>query len=673
MKRPLIFKKKLLMLMLLIFNLTNGFAQSQNYSNWEIKASDLTDGKLVMVANQTKTITIIVTAVRVLNPNGAPGEYLPVNFNFELHRMYSGALSCGCTPISNVLSITSADFAPGQNFATKEFTVPVQAGSGISPTGNVLRNYDNIRFVTSGPWSPSKAYTVLVNIPPVAPAAPSNLQASNVNVSECTLNWTAPPGIVIEYHIYKDGTYLTYATSNSIVITNLYGNTNYSFTVSAYNYGGESPNSNSVNVLTLPPLTINNYINPPSNYNLYRYSNSVLDIPVLQGSTPYGGAGSYVYKWQKKSYNTGVNWIDIPGATSIDYDPPTIFQTTGYRRIVNSVDVSAPLYVYIYPPIENNTICCNQTVTNPTLANPLIGQNPTGGGPERDFKWESSVDNMNWVTLCCGTLNQYQPSGGQSGITFYRRVISDLAGQNVSNVVQIEFINTIPLGSNFANPIPIGEYTNNECSYFTTTENSLSGSFSNVYGDSRNDLFYSFTVNYTSNIFLLVTTCNSGVDTKISILNSDRNVITSAENGSDLTLGCGQNSQEADFLTSQLYTGQYYLVIEGNGNLKLNIFTALYGDCFDQYIENQNPSMSFSRFSNPLSSSIILYPNPFVDKVSVLGLNSFSAALFDLNTLSWNTVNHKDGIMDLSRLKKGSYIIKIKSKDQTIIKRIIKE
>ncbi len=53
----------------------------------------------------------------------------------------------------------------------------------------------------------------------------------------------------------------------------------------------------------------------------------------------FGGVGNYQYQWQQSltGSNNDAEWIDIPGATSITFDPIVLAQTTYFRRIVRSV------------------------------------------------------------------------------------------------------------------------------------------------------------------------------------------------------------------------------------------------------------------------------------------------------------------------------------------------
>jgi gliding motility-associated-like protein len=55
----------------------------------------------------------------------------------------------------------------------------------------------------------------------------------------------------------------------------------------------------------------------------------------------FGGVGNYEYQWQQSLTGSmnDAEWIDIPGATSITYDPPVLGQTTYFRRLAQSISV----------------------------------------------------------------------------------------------------------------------------------------------------------------------------------------------------------------------------------------------------------------------------------------------------------------------------------------------
>lgn len=318
-------------------SLSKAVAQSANYSNWEIASSDLISGKLAVNPNQTKTFSFSVTIVRFLNSTGT--DYQPVNFQFALSRLPSGSQSCGCTQITNVYTITSADFPSGANTVTKNFTATVTAQSGSSLTGSVLRNNDKILLtvLTGGPWAPNKNYSVTV------------ISNNTVSYSGTTsfVGSGDPDNIVGSTPTGGTGSY-TYqwqssTTSASSGFSNVASATALSYdppTISLTTYyrrvvtsGGVSSNSNVVTI-TISALPIsNNSISNSGNSTLYGASG---DPSILNGSTPTGGSGTYTYQWQSSTTSSSSGFSNIASAASLSYDPPSITQTTHYRRVVTS-------------------------------------------------------------------------------------------------------------------------------------------------------------------------------------------------------------------------------------------------------------------------------------------------------------------------------------------------
>ncbi|HEX4292112.1 MAG TPA: glycoside hydrolase family 18 protein [Trebonia sp.] len=83
-----------------------------------------------------------------------------------------------------------------------------------------------------------------------APAAPSGLTVTGSTSSSVSLSWTAPSGTVTGYHVAEDGSQVATVTGTSDTVTGLAASTGYTFTVSAYNSGGQSAASNSVSATT---------------------------------------------------------------------------------------------------------------------------------------------------------------------------------------------------------------------------------------------------------------------------------------------------------------------------------------------------------------------------------------------------------------------------------------
>lgn len=55
---------------------------------------------------------------------------------------------------------------------------------------------------------------------------------------------------------------------------------------------------------------------------------------LIDGQSPVGGSGTFVFEWERSADN--VNWTTIAGATTEDYQPPTLSTTMHYRRKVTS-------------------------------------------------------------------------------------------------------------------------------------------------------------------------------------------------------------------------------------------------------------------------------------------------------------------------------------------------
>lgn len=83
-----------------------------------------------------------------------------------------------------------------------------------------------------------------------APAAPTGLTVTGTTASSVSLSWTAPAGTVTGYDVFENGSQVAQVTSTSDTVTGLAASTTYSFTVSALNSVGSSPQSGAVSATT---------------------------------------------------------------------------------------------------------------------------------------------------------------------------------------------------------------------------------------------------------------------------------------------------------------------------------------------------------------------------------------------------------------------------------------
>jgi chitodextrinase len=155
----------------------------------------------------------------------------------------SNIRNTGCT-----LSWTGTYLATGYKIyqhlpTTAVYTIP----ANMTYTFNNLISNTNYEFSVSainndGESLPSSA----VGLHTPSLASPTNLMASNVTVSGCTLSWSAPYGLVSGYYIYQDGVKVQTTSATSTTIYNLTANGTYTFAVSAYYNYEESGQSNTV-------------------------------------------------------------------------------------------------------------------------------------------------------------------------------------------------------------------------------------------------------------------------------------------------------------------------------------------------------------------------------------------------------------------------------------------
>jgi hypothetical protein len=167
--------------------------------------------------------------------------------------------------------------------------------------------------------------------------------------------------------------------------------------------------------------------------------------PNLVGSQPINGDGVvYNYVWQDSSKVH--TWANISGATSINYQPPVLTDTTRYRRIVSSsacTDISKSVIVNVHKPIVNtisllasgtDTTICNGAV--PHLLKGLVATGGTNIPGTYTYQWILSTDNgTTWNNITTGgTGVSYQPPALTTATTqtiySYQRLVSSGACLN---------------------------------------------------------------------------------------------------------------------------------------------------------------------------------------------------------------------------------------------------
>jgi hypothetical protein len=150
----------------------------------------------------------------------------------------------------------------------------------------------------------------------------------------------------------------------------------------------------------------------------------------ITGSTPTGGmGGTYSYQWYR---NNSSGYTAIPGATSKDYSPGVITETTTYyREVYQTINCNCRL-----SSTENITVLVVQgiSITDPDGNNchymsydpPVIdGQTTTGGmASPASYQWQSKVGvGGTYSNISGATSEDYNP-GVLTTTTYFRRLVT---------------------------------------------------------------------------------------------------------------------------------------------------------------------------------------------------------------------------------------------------------
>jgi len=179
------------------------------------------------------------------------------------------------------------------------------------------------------------------------------------------------------------------------------------------------------------------------------------DPASISGNTPTGGTGSFSYQWQQSTDN--INFTDIAGANSRDYDPSLLSTTTYYRRSATSGICSTPVISNVVT-ISILSAPVNNNITAPAVASfcsggdpaNISGNIPSGGNGTYSYQWQQSTDNINFTNIAGANAKDYDPST-ISTTTYYRRtVVSGSCNTPViSNVITVSVVAppTVPLAT----------------------------------------------------------------------------------------------------------------------------------------------------------------------------------------------------------------------------------
>ncbi len=162
---------------------------------------------------------------------------------------------------------------------------------------------------------------------------------------------------------------------------------------------------------------------------------SVPDL--LEVSAPTGVAGTYGCQWQNSTDN--VLFSDIPGATSLSYQPGPLTQTTYYKNIQRSnceVSETPVITVNVYDEMLAGDVTADEIICFNTQPLLLSATPPTGADGIYTYQWQNSADNLTFVDITGEVGLTYQP-GLLTTTTYFRLMQTSGCGTVSTSVITI--------------------------------------------------------------------------------------------------------------------------------------------------------------------------------------------------------------------------------------------
>ncbi len=172
----------------------------------------------------------------------------------------------------------------------------------------------------------------------------------------------------------------------------------------------------------------------------------------LHGTSPSNGncSGNYQYQWETSS--DGSSWGPMFGANGTDYNPGNLLVTTYFRRKVTCSSATAysnVLIIQVAAALGGGTISSSvSSIRFNSDPGTITGTSATGGNcsASYSYQWESSTDNLNYITLTGMTGLNCTP-GNLATTKYFRRKVTCGSEIAYSNVVTISVYPPLTAGS----------------------------------------------------------------------------------------------------------------------------------------------------------------------------------------------------------------------------------
>ncbi len=166
---------------------------------------------------------------------------------------------------------------------------------------------------------------------------------------------------------------------------------------------------------------------------------------------PSGANGSFGYQWQ--SSPDSLNWLNIPGATTVSYQSTALSDTLFFRLKITSPECGSvftkTIKVSVFQPLSSGSIQGNQSICNnatPSLFN--FNLQPSGAGGLYSYVWQKSVDLQIWASIPQSDAIQYA-SSSLIDTTWFRVLVQSKAGCDTlpTNTIKVIVFPSFQVGS----------------------------------------------------------------------------------------------------------------------------------------------------------------------------------------------------------------------------------
>jgi len=317
--------------------------------------------------------------------------------------------------------------------------------------------YYRVRAYNTGGDSPN-SNTITLTTLPNPPVAPVSTAATSIVQTSCTANWgSSATATGYKLDVATDNSFTTFVSGynskdignvTSYNVTGLIANTTYYYRVRAYNTGGDSPNSNTITLTTLP--------NPP----VAPVSTAATSIVQTSCTANWGSSATATgYKLDVATDNSfttfvsGYNSKDIGNVTSYNVTG-LIANTTYYYRVRGyntggdgNYSNTITLTTLPNPPVAPVSTAATSIVQTSCTAN--WGSSVTAMG----YKLEVATDNSfttfvsGYNSKDIGNVTSSSVTGLIANTTYYYRVIAYNTGGNspYSNTITLTTLPNPPV------------------------------------------------------------------------------------------------------------------------------------------------------------------------------------------------------------------------------------